>query len=397
MSLRTSRLAESAPKASIEKLARELVSIPSRAGIDSAESVLQRMAAWLDEHGLEPTFLTDQQGNKIALVSKYTAPTSGPSLCFNACLDTAPFGDEHAWSFSPTDGTIVGSKLRGRGSADSKIGASIIAHVVDFLANRQLMDRGTIYLLFDSDEHTGRFGGVRSFVERVSPAPHGVVLGYPGNEKLVVGARGFYRVRISVFGKAAHSGATTRRGVNAIEKLAEMISAIRSAQLPHATDEFPLPPAATVSEVCGGGGFSQIPDKATCNIDIRTTPSFDGAKAHAWLEDLVARLDTVMPSPANSIIELDQTWPPYVVDANSRLVASFLAAGRDAFDRPIAAEICGPSNIGNYLSTRGIPAICGLGVGYENIHGADENSDVTSIPASFSSYVTGALNFFSSE
>jgi succinyl-diaminopimelate desuccinylase len=97
------------------------------------------------------------------------------------------------------------------------------------------------------------------------------------------------------------------------------------------------------------------------------------------------------------LIEIDQTWPPYAVDVNSRLVRSFLKAGKDAFGRPIEPEICGPSNIGNFLSAHGIPTICGLGVSYENIHGADERSDVTTIPASFSSYVAGVLSFLAAD
>jgi len=395
MSSGGSRLPESVPAASIERLASELVSIPSQAGIDSVEPVLHRMAAWLEAHALNPTFLTDPQGNNVALFAKCVGRTSGPSICLNACLDTAPFGDPNSWSFSPTDGTIVANRLRGRGSADSKIGASIIAHVVESIANRQMIGSGTIYLLFDADEHTGQFGGVRSFIERVSPRPEAVVLAYPGNDKLVVGARGFYRSRIHVFGKAAHSGATTRRGINAIDKLAHLITLLGRAPLPNPTQEFPIPPVATVTKIDGGAGFSQIPDKATCSVDIRITPSFDSAKARAWLHELVAQVDAEMPSPESSIVELDLTWPPYMVDINSRLVTSFLAGGQDAFNRPIAPEICGPSNIGNFLSTYGIPTICGLGVSYENIHGADESSDVTSIPASFHSYLTGVLNFLS--
>ena len=393
MTFAASDFAKSAPTASIEELARKLISIPSQTGIDSPEPVLERMAAWMAAHNLEPICLADPEGRKVALAAKFVAPLPGPSICLNACLDTAPFGDVDAWSFPPTGGTIVDNHLRGRGSADSKIGASIIAHSVYFLVTRKLPERGTIYLLFDADEHTGRFGGVKSFITRVSPAPQAVVLGYPGNDKLVVGARGFYRARIHVFGKAAHSGATTRRGINAIEKLAALIYAIKHAPLPGPTETFPIAPVATVSEVHGGAGFSQVPDKASCNVDIRTTPLFDGAMARDWLKDLVLRLDAEEPSPSRSVIEPDQTWPPYAVDINSSLVASFLKAGRDAFGRPIEPEICGPSNIGNFLSAQGIATICGLGVSYENIHGADECSDVTTIPPSFVSYVAGVLNF----
>ena len=47
----------------------------------------------------------------------------------DACLDTAPFGDEAAWTYPPASGQITRGWLHGRGSADSKAGAAIFAHV----------------------------------------------------------------------------------------------------------------------------------------------------------------------------------------------------------------------------------------------------------------------------
>src|ERR1700726_1013127 len=158
-----SRLMEPVPTASIERLASELISIPSQAGIDNTEFVLHRMAGWLDAHALRPTFLTDHEGNNVALVAKCRGRTSGASICLNACLDTAPFGDPNSWSFAPTDAAIVANSPRGRGFADSKIGDLIIAHVEDFIASRQMIESASIYLLFDRVERTGFSCGVRGY------------------------------------------------------------------------------------------------------------------------------------------------------------------------------------------------------------------------------------------
>ena len=54
-------------------------------------------------------------------------------------------------------------------------------------------------LLFDVDEHTGRFGGARAYFEGAD-APDsvdGVMIGYPGPDHVVTGGRGVLRARLS--------------------------------------------------------------------------------------------------------------------------------------------------------------------------------------------------------
>jgi succinyl-diaminopimelate desuccinylase len=51
----------------VVKLTRELVRIPSRGGIDSYDPVLERMAAWLGEHGLACRRLAGPGGTTVAL------------------------------------------------------------------------------------------------------------------------------------------------------------------------------------------------------------------------------------------------------------------------------------------------------------------------------------------
>lgn len=65
----------------------------------------------------------------MALACEVAGGRPGPRFVLDACLDTAPFGDEAAWTFPPTSGQIAGGWLHGRGSSDSKAGAAIFAHV----------------------------------------------------------------------------------------------------------------------------------------------------------------------------------------------------------------------------------------------------------------------------
>jgi len=81
---------------SVVKLTRQLVRLPSRAGIDPYEPVLACMSAWLDGHGLRPRQLQTPGAETVAMVCEITGGRPGPRYVLDACLGTAPFGDETA-------------------------------------------------------------------------------------------------------------------------------------------------------------------------------------------------------------------------------------------------------------------------------------------------------------
>ncbi|TXL71066.1 M20 family metallopeptidase [Vineibacter terrae] len=382
------------PFDSIIDLASRLVSIPSRAGIDAVEPILDAASGWLEQQGLAPARLRDAQGRPVALLVRLDGRAPGPAICLNACLDTAPFGDESRWRTSPSAGLVADGKLWGRGAADSKMGVSILAHVARFLTTSAALSRGTVYVLFDADEHTGAFGGVKAFLAQAVPRPLGAALGYPGDDALVIGSRGFLRVKVHVAGQAGHSGAVADRGMNAISKAAALISAIDAQPPPRGSENlFTFGPCATVTRIEGGEGFSQIPDRVVCNIDIRLTPGFDHDAAQAWLDAIIAGIDARLPAPAPTRIEPIDHWPPYAVAADHPLVAAFLHASRHCFGRDLPALVCGPSNIGNYLAAHGVPTVCAPGVAYANIHGTDECADLSTVPSVYSMYCAAVLDF----
>ncbi len=342
---------------------------------------------WLAENRLKPRFLRDAAGSEVAVLVEIPGAAPGPVLCLDACIDTAPAGDLAQWTELPFSGAVHGRRLLGRGAADSKSGVAILAHVARHLAETSI-PRGAVHVLFDADEHTGRFGGVRAYLEAIARPPDAVSLGYPGNDCIVVGSRGFLRARVHFAGKAAHSGEIERTGINALNKAAAFALKVAASSFPETHDAaFPFGPAATVTHLSGGEGFSVVPDHATCNIDIRLTRAFDGAKATHWLEDIVHSVD------GEGRIERIDHWPPYLLDPDHALVRSFAAAAERAFGRPIPTDVCGPSNIGNLLSARGVPTICAPGVSFGNMHAADEWADIDSIAPVHAMYCDAALRF----
>ena len=370
----------------IVALAAELVRLPSRAGADSPEPVLRRLSGWLATHGLEPRLLSNDAGETIGLRVRVMGPEAGPILCLDACIDTAPFGDPARWSRPPTSGAIENGRLWGRGAADSKMGAAILAHVLRDLVATAAIRRGGVDLLLDADEHTGRFGGARAYLAALDRRPDGAVLGYPGNDELIRGSRGFHRVRLEVSGRAGHSGSTDRDGINAIDKLARLITALEEAELPaEPAGPFAFGPRVTVTRIEGGEGFSVVPDRAVCSVDMRLTPGFRADAATRWLGAIATRHD--------ARIEPVESWPPYLVSESDPLVRSFQSAGALAWGRDVPLAVCGPSNIGNLFAAHGIPTLCGLGVTAENVHGTDECALLESVGAAWRGCFEGARRF----
>ena len=108
------------------------------------------------------------------------------------------------------------------------------------------------------------------------------------------------------------------------------------------------------------------------------TPAFGAEEAEAVIHDIVADQDREDPERP-SVVETINGWPFFRTPETARFVTALQRAAETALARPVPLEVVGPSNIGNYAASLGIPAVAGFGATYRNIHGADESIEVASI------------------
>jgi len=376
---------------------RELIRIPSRAGVDDYAPVLDAVRAVLRAQSVSSERLVD--GSRVVgICGRITGKGEGPTYMLNATVDTAPFGDTAAWTHGPLSADVAGGWLYGRGSADSKAGVAIFCHVLMALARERSRLRGSMAFLFDAEEHSGAFGGVRRFVsERLESLPlGGVMIGYPGHDRIVIGCRGFHRARLTVRGVAAHSGSSTRRGVNAVLRAGELARQLERARLPTGRDpQFPLPPEITVTAMHGGEGFSTVPDRCELSVDVRLTPAFTQVHAEAVLARVVERFDRKARALPATIVETVPGWPAYRLAADAPVYLALRAAAQRVLRRRVAGAVAGPSSIGNYLATIGVGATSGFGVRYRNLHAPDECVEVASIEPTYQTYLLAARSLLS--
>src|SRR5215475_132374 len=178
-----------ADKRQVISLIRALVERPSRGGLDPYDPVIELVTSWLDDHDLPARLLRDATTHEtVGIVCDVPGAHPGPRYVLDACVDTAPFGDPASWRHPPTSAAIEDGWLYGRGAADSKAAIAIFLHIAVRLRQQTTMLHGTLTLLFDADEHTGRFGGARHYFGGTD-APDdvaGVMIGYPAADELVV-------------------------------------------------------------------------------------------------------------------------------------------------------------------------------------------------------------------
>jgi succinyl-diaminopimelate desuccinylase len=383
-------------QASVTELLQQLIRVPSRGGLDPYEPIIDLVTSWLSDHGLSPRRLLDSDGRPAGLACDVTGSHPGPRYVLDACIDTAPYGDETAWRFPPTSAVIDDGWLYGRGAADSKAAVAIFAHVAARLRDQASELHGTLTLLYDADEHTGRFGGAKQYFTGPDARADlaGVMIGYPGLSKVVIGSRGFLRAKLAVRGEAGHSGGSHEPdGGNAIEKAAVLIRALMRHRVPAPLDpELGLPAKLSVTEVRGGQGYSVVPDRCELLVDLRLTGSFDAAAAGRLLESTVATVDRRMPTARPTTIAYEESWPAYRLDESAPVrLALVQAAAQQLPDAP-QPKVAGPSNIGCFLASLHIDATAGFGVAYQSLHGTDERIKLSTIPPVQATYHQAVLS-----
>jgi succinyl-diaminopimelate desuccinylase len=377
---------------SIVELTRALVCIPTRAGVDDYEPAFALLEEWLRAHGVGVERLAGPGGDTVALVARPSGEAARRRYVLDATIDTAPFGDESAWTHPPTGAVVEGGWMFGRGTADSKAGVALFAHLVaEAAAHTDL--RLPVVAVFDADEHTGGFTGIRAFLaddaRRAGTA--GVLIGYPGADKIVIGSRGFLRAVIHVAGRSAHSGSRHPATANAISRAARLVDRLDAAAPDPGDDpDFSLPAKITVTGIEGGESFSVIPDRCRVDVDVRLTPRFDAGAAETLLRRASAELDLGMPGPRPTEVEVVMTLPAYRLPAGSPLAVALQDGAQAAFAHRPPLEIAGPSNVGNLLAEAGIEATAGFGVAYRNLHAVDEAIDLATVAPVHRAY-RGAL------
>lgn len=197
----------------IVDLAKELISYPSVTGrelhvMEHVDRLLKRMG-WQTERWPIPN---DHRFNVFA------TPTSKPvRVVFTTHLDVVPAPES---LFVPQ---VTAHVLKGRGACDAKGIAAVMIQSADSLRVQGCTDVGLLFVVEEETESAGAKAAVPELKKR---GIRHLINGEPTEGKLIIAQKGVLAGKISIAGKACHSGYPDL-GVDANALLLEVGHALR--------------------------------------------------------------------------------------------------------------------------------------------------------------------------
>jgi len=264
------------------ELTKNLVNLASVTGHEKA--CAEYVKGYLVQLGFEAELMpvSRDRANVLATWGK-------PDIVLSTHLDTVP-------PFFPAHEDA--ERIYGRGSCDAK---GILAAQVS--AAERLKQDGVrdFALLFLVGEET-----VSDGAREANLHPRGsryIINGEPTDNKLVVGCKGNLRIDVRARGKMAHS-AYPHLGVNAIDKLLDVLEDLRKIPLPVNAELGPS--TMNIGVITGGRAANVVPDLAVAQILIRTV--VDSAPLRRGIVEIVAgrcEVDFVRDTPLLTMGKID--------------------------------------------------------------------------------------------
>ena len=233
------------------------------------------------------------------------------SLVFEAHMDTVSTA---GMTIDPFDPVVRDGKMYGRGACDTKGGMAAMMHALALTAAGDPPSCNVVFAAVIDEEYSYR--GVADYCARLVDSKAsvvGAVIAEPTDLAVVTASKGLVRFKIETRGTAAHS-AKPHLGANAIEQMAEVITAVKADnyQLSENTHALLGQPTCNVGVIRGGVQVNLVPDRCEIEIDRRLLPgeTVEGVlaayqKLLAGLADQDPTIDAIMHEPMLTDVPLE--------------------------------------------------------------------------------------------
>lgn len=358
----------------IIKLTKQLVATSSQSGIDSEKAIVGVVFKKLVQFDFSPKIVGSKKHPSV--FCKISRNSKSKTVWLESCLDTVSAGDSTKWQYPPLKATIKDSKMYGRGVADCKIGIAIFCYLA-----RELADKCNFILGFDANEQGGEFSGIRDIIKAEKPKADICILGYQGINEISIGARGWLRLKITTKGESAHTGSRSKRGVNAIHKMAKIICVLNRLKFSKIKKPyFEYGSNFNVSLIKGGTAINIVPNQCEAKIDIRYLPSQS-------TEEIIRTIKRFCE------VEVLNSEPPFLTNPQSAFVKILQKTAQEELKTEIPITTSGPGSVGSIISQLKIPIINSFGCKCGNVHALNEWIDLETLPKAFDIYKKSILDF----
>jgi succinyl-diaminopimelate desuccinylase len=385
------------------RFTRDLVRIPSvfcpgtREGNEAR--VAQHLAGYLDGNGFDARVeeITPGRPNVWAL---WSGDRPGKTLLFEGHTDVVTEGRPEEWKYPPFGAELVGSRIYGRGSCDTKGNLAAAVMAVKAIKDSGIPFTGQLLLCHPVDEE-GMMSGIKHFIRQGhAEGVDGAVICEPEENQLCVAQKGAMRVEVTVRGKMAH-GAMPLSGVNPVTRAARFVVAVEELEREeisrHGEDEFlgypSITPTILLGPEDGEPQINVIPASAYVALDIRTVPAQSHEEIVARLEECLAGLEAE-DSDFEADLEVIEERPPTETDANDPLVQAMTAAYTRLVGQPPRYNGVPGATDGTFLHAWANIPIVTTGAGGRTIpHHKDEWVDMDELLTTCRLYAATAMYY----
>jgi acetylornithine deacetylase ArgE len=347
-------------------IAKELIAFDTSGPPTKEQPCAQWIKDFLEDIGFEAELqvVEKDRANVIGKIGR----GKGPGLVLSGHMDVVLAGDPSLWKVTgPFEPVVKDGRLYGRGACDMKGPDACILQAVKELAKESY--KRQLSVVFTAGEDTGGWYVTKVIEEKkitTADAMYGVIP-EPSMMEIIPVHKGSGGAEVLIHGRAAHSS-KPELGINANQKAADYLYALRGLQSKLDETRHPLLGPTTVECTMMNGGFKSniIPDQARLTLNFRLIPEHkDPEVSRKWFEDIIASLSSKDPEFKAELTRHGAS-EPLNVPLDSRIVATL----RDILGTRIVGAPYYTEAV-NYTKA-GIPTvICGPG-SIDQAHTPDE-------------------------
>ncbi|MCZ7658917.1 MAG: M20 family metallopeptidase [Xanthobacteraceae bacterium] len=332
-----------------------------KAGVDAVGA---RLRGFLEGQGIACETLPDDRFGDVLRAGIGTGPNS--TILLMGHRDTVfPRDEAKRRPFR-----IENGRAYGPGVADMKAGLVMNAFVLAAFG-RFGGAPAPLVGLFTSDEEIGSPSS-RPVIEAEARRARAVFNAEPGRPSgaVVTGRKGGVFSRLSITGKAAHSGGNFADGISAIEELARKVIAL------HALTDLTRGITVNVGLVSGGQTVNTVAPWAKAEIDLRFVTKADRDETMGRIQRIV---DTAHVPGTTATLEIAGEFLPLVENEDNARLFRHYAACAEAVGRTVAGEFTGGCADSGFAASVGAPTICAVGPIGGKAHTPEEYLEVESL------------------
>lgn len=352
------------------KFCQNIIRTPSVSGENPEEKIAELIAKKAKEFRLScQVEAKDKQRPNLVIELGERKDRQKPTFLFLGHMDTIGPGEIENWHYYPFSGHIASNRIYGRGATDMKAGIACELFLLKAIKDLELDLPVNPRILLVSNEEGGAKAtkvfnvGMEHLIEQGHVEGIGAIYGYGGSWNVGIGHRGVLRVKITVKGKAMHTGSLKHQrdeiGSNAVTSMAEILLALEKFKIPETTHlSFPrhgnvITPGTMILH--GGTAVSTVPDLCESVVEVRYLPGLEIRHVYHQLKTLIESVAQKRNTRAECEIFVD--IPAVSLSPEEKIVEITQQACKDVYGESISALGTGPANESFMLIKKGIPTV----------------------------------------